>query len=264
MITSTSNATIRSIRSLNNRKYRDELQIGYVEGIRVVRSAIELQSHLIEKIILAPDLLTSASTKQVIQKAQKDDISIIEVSKQVFQKISKRDGPQGIAAIVRQNWTTLEDIIPENNSLWVALASSGNPGNIGTILRTLDAVGGSGIILLGPSADPWDPTSIRASTGAIFNCTLIRSNWSKLKKWAQFNNFSLIGATDEATANYRTIEYPNNTILVMGSEQSGLDIAQKKECSNLVSLPMIGSVDSLNLSVACSIILYEIMSQQMP
>ena len=76
MITSTSNATIRSIRSLNNRKYRDELQIGYVEGIRVVRSAIELQSHLIEKIILAPDLLTSASTKQVIQKAQKDDISI--------------------------------------------------------------------------------------------------------------------------------------------------------------------------------------------
>ena len=262
MITSTSNSTIRTIRSLSIRNQRDTLLMAYVEGIRVVRSAIELKPHLIEKIILAPDLLTSTDTKQVIRNAQQEEIPIIEVSKQIFQKISKRDGPQGIAAVVKQDWRSLKEIIPENNSLWVALTSSGNPGNIGTILRTIDAVGAAGIILLGPSADPWDPTSIRASTGAIFNCTLIRSNWLELKEWAAATNFSLIGATDEARDNYQNFNYPNNTVLVMGSEQLGLSITQKKECSNLVAVPMVGSVDSLNLSVACSIILYEIMSQQ--
>tara|TARA_B100000029_G_scaffold510093_2_gene600817 strand:- start:2475 stop:3266 length:792 start_codon:yes stop_codon:yes gene_type:complete len=261
MITSTANSTIRIIRSLSVRKQRDLLQMAYVEGIRVVRSVIELKPHLIENIILSSDLLTSTDTKRVIQQAQKNNIAIIEVSKQIFQKISKRDGPQGIAAVVRQDWRSLEDIIPEDNLLWVALTSSGNPGNIGTILRTIDAVGGSGLILLGPSADPWDPTSIRASTGAIFNSTLIRSNWLEFKNWASQNNYHLIGATDEAKVNYRKINYPNKTVLVMGSEQFGLDISQKKDCSELVSIPMIGSVDSLNLSIACSVILYEIMGQ---
>jgi len=263
MITSTSNATIRNIRLLKNRKQRDEFQMAYIEGIRVVRSAIDLQPHLIKNLIFAPELLTSSSTKQVIINAQKQGLPIIEVSKQVFHKISNRDGPQGIAAVVRQNWISLEDALLVNNSIWVALTASGNPGNIGTILRTIDAIGGTGMILLGSSADPWDLTSVRASTGAIFNCQLIRSNWRELKIWATEKNISLIGATDEANNNYRTVEYPNNTILVMGSEQFGLDPLQKKECEKLVSLPMIGSVDSLNLSIACSVILYEIMSQQM-
>jgi RNA methyltransferase, TrmH family len=261
MITSTGNERVRAIRGLRRRKDRDERGLAYVEGIRAVLGAIEAGAD-IALLVVAPDQLTSDRALQALATAEATGIERLDVSQKVFESISDRDGPQGLGAVIRQRWRSLRSVELEDGDRWIALTAVQDPGNLGTVLRTADATGAIGVILLEAGADPWDRTAMRASTGAVFTRQLVRSDWASFAEWAREAGATVVGATDDAETSYRDADYGMRTVLLMGSEREGLNADQKAFCDQLVAIPMRGSVDSLNLGVAASLVLYELMHQR--
>lgn len=259
MITSTSNPHIKDIRHLRDRKYRKKCGLFYVEGIRLVTEAVNQKDNL-QEIIYSFDLSRSQHSEDLIQNARNENISITEVSDEVFRSLSNKDGPQGLAAVVKQRWTELK---PEEKlcGVWTALYEIADPGNLGTILRTSDGTGGKGIILIGDSTDPFDPTSVRASMGAIFTQNIIKTNMDSFLSWEATSNCQVIGTSDHVKMDYKEFKYSSNTLLLMGSERQGIPSELEEICTEVVSIPMKGKCDSLNLAVATSIMLYEIFEQ---
>jgi TrmH family RNA methyltransferase len=190
------------------------------------------------------------------------NISVLELEASVFTWLSQKEHPQGIAAVCQQRWQSLEELVPTPGNLVVALDSVADPGNLGTILRTLDAVCGKGIILLDQSTDPYDPGAMRASMGALFNLELVRASLSEFIAWKKLHALKVIGTSDAAADDYFGYAYPDAMVLLMGSERKGLTPAHLKICDGVVSIPMSGSADSLNLAVATAVVLYEIFNQR--
>jgi len=257
MITSSSNPHIKDIRHLREKKSRLVSGLAYIEGIRIVYEAV-LQNAKIVEIVHSPELAKSETVNEVLAKAIPLGIIVTEVSKTVFEYLSSKDGPQGVAAIIRQDWSQLEDI-EEQTGLWVALYEVADPGNLGTIVRSCDAVGAAGIILIDNSADPYDPSALRASMGGIFSVNTIKCASGKFINWVKQAKIHVVGTSDKAFEDYRSIHYPENMVLLMGSERQGIPVELQKICQKMVSIPMKGNCDSLNLSVATSLVLYEIM-----
>ena len=260
MISSVSNPQIKRIRSLLQRKAREDSGVFFVEGIRLVAEAVQLQSP-IETLIVAPDLLSSLFAKGIVAQAIQADIPILEVTPAVFETFSLKEGPQGLAAIVRQKWETLEQVVPGRELGWVALEEVRNPGNLGAILRTCDAVGCAGVLLLGPTTDPYDPAAVRSGMGATFSQRLIRTDVETLIHWKQRHQLTVIGASDSAPTDYQAVSYPAPVVVFLGAEQQGLSTASRGVCDTVVRIPMIGRSDSLNLAVATGVLLYEVFNQ---
>lgn len=260
VITSPANAQIKLIRKLRDRKFRNETGLFFIEGIRSVIEAIQ-QPDLLEQLIIAPEILDNSKAIEETQKAKQRGISVLEVSTDVFRSLSEKDGPQGLAAVGRQAWLDLQQWQEPITGIWIALYEVADPGNLGTIIRTLDGMGGQGVILLDRCTDPYDPSAIRASMGTLFNKQILKSSLSEFINWKKSREIKLVGAVDSATRKYNEYVYPNDLLLVMGSEREGIPDELKKECDELVSIPMLGKADSLNLGVASSILLYEIAKQ---
>ncbi len=258
MIASTANERIKRIRALRLRKERDRTGLAYVEGIRTVAEAVQLDTPL-EALIVAPELLRSEFAHGLIEEARSRGVEIIEVSDQVFHSLSKREGPQGLGALLRQRWTKLGDVQIAPGERWVALEETADAGNLGTILRTCDASGAEGVILLDHTTDPYDPVAMRASTGAIFTRRVVRASWEDFLAWGRREQATLIGTSDRATDDYRTCDYGERTVLVMGSERAGLTDERQADCTRTVRIPMMGRIDSLNLAVATALVLYEVL-----
>jgi TrmH family RNA methyltransferase len=257
MITSTANPTIKQIRKLAERKERQQTGLFYVEGLRIVGEAFD-RGWKIHQMIVSPELLSSLFGQQLAQKFQSNGGSVLEVSAEVFRSISSKDGPQGIGAVVEQHWSQLEQVAPQENQLWVALDSIQDPGNLGAILRTLDAVGGQGVILLDQSTDPYDPSAVRGSMGAVFALELVKTSFTRFAEWKRYQQIPMIGSSDKAASDYHYASYPTRFILLMGSERQGLQEHHLALCDQVVRIPMLGRSDSLNLAVATAILLYEV------
>jgi TrmH family RNA methyltransferase len=260
LISSTSNQRIKFIRSLHHRQEREQTELFFVEGIRIVAEAIQTGA-TVETIISAPSLLKSQFAQGLIQAQQERGIIHLEVTADVFKSLSAKDGPQGIAAVLRQHWEPLEQLRLAADTLWIALDAAQDPGNIGTILRTSDAVGATGILLLGLCADPYDPAALRASMGAIFSQRLVKASFDEFALWKHHYQYTVVGTSGAATSDYRQARYQRPLVLLMGSERQGLAPEQQAICDLMVKIPMIGRSDSLNLAVATGIVLYEIYSQ---
>jgi RNA methyltransferase, TrmH family len=258
-ITSSSNPEIKFIRSLKLKKARESSGLFYIEGIRLVGEAVRTDQKIIQ-VIVCFDILDSEFGKEIVSKIIDSGITIISVTKTVFESISLKEGPQGIAAVIEEKWDVLADIL-EMKGLWVALDSVQDPGNLGSILRSADAVGAKGILLLDDSTDPYHPTSVRASMGGVFTQKIIKSYLGEFSEWKKASSYTVIGSRCDSGLNYRRYNYPQNMILLMGSEQKGLSQSHFEICDEYVTIPMIGTVDSLNLSNAASILLFEILSQ---
>ena len=261
MITSKSNQAIKQYRKLLDRKERQQTGLALVEGVRIVIEAVS-QGMDIDCLIVAPDLLTSPAGKEAVFQMEETGVTVIVVSAPVFQTLAQKDGPQGIAAVIRQRWETLDRLTLTPGALWVALDSVQDPGNLGTILRTLDAVGGAGVILLDHSTDPYSPTALRASMGAAFSQKLVKTTTSQFVEWKQNRDITVIGTSGDSNRDYHLIEYPDPLVVLMGSERQGLKPEQMEICDSLVRIPMIGQSDSLNLSVATAVVLYEVFNQR--
>lgn len=261
MITSRNNPMIKEIRSLQQRKGRERRGLFFAEGIRIIAEAVELGAE-IELGVVAAELLDSSFAAGLVEIMRTRGIPILEVSGDIFASLSRKDGPQGIGAIIRQRWETLADVELGAGLGWIALHEVQDPGNLGTILRTADAVGGSGVILVGPATDPYDPAALRASMGAIFSQRLVRATPQQLLDWKQAYGYPLVGTSDAATADYHRVGYPVPLVLFMGSERQGLTPDELAACDLMVRIPQVGRSDSLNLAVATGVVLYEIFNQQ--
>lgn len=261
MITSAANPHIKTIRKLNDRKEREQTGLFLTEGLRVVGQALESDFEIIE-LIYCPDLLISEYGCKLVQHCQEKpgrSIQLTEVSPEVFISIARKDKPQGIAAVAAQKWTNLTEFISLTAGTLVALEAVQNPGNLGTVLRTCDAVGAKALILLDNSTDPYDPAAVKASMGSIFTIPIVRANFDELQAFLANNtHIQAIGTSDKAANDYHDFDYPNPLVLMMGSEREGLSFNYAQLCKEQVAIPMRGACDSLNLSVATGILLYQI------
>jgi TrmH family RNA methyltransferase len=261
MITSTSNPTIKLARSLREKKTRLESGLFFIEGLRIVTEACQQRSR-VETILYSPELLVSDWGKHLIQEQGKLGVHLLECDEKVFRSLSSKEGPQGLSAIVHQNLTPIEKLMMKDGNLYVALDSVQDPGNLGTILRTADAAGANGVILLDQSTDPYDPTAVRASMGAIFDQVLVKASLEMFGDWKKKYRVSMIGTSGTATMDYHEFAFPSTLILLMGSEKKGLRKVHYELCDNVVKIPMLGKSDSLNIAVATAVVLYEIFNQQ--
>ena len=170
--------------------------------------------------------------------------------------------PQGLGAVVRQHWTPLERIRASNAPCWVMLETMRSSGNLGTILRTSEATGGSGLILLGDAIDPYDPATVRATMGAQFGQRFVRTSADELRSWQGRRHFSLVGTAPAATIDYQEVDLRGPTMLLLGDERKGLSRELQSLCDEVVRIPMVGGTDSLNVSVAAGVLLYEVFNQR--
>lgn len=260
MITSFSNPTVKFIRKLDQKKFRQESGVFFIEGLRTVGEAIQTGAP-IKTLVISPELLVSDFGKSLLNNNAVGAIERIELSSEIYKKIAHKEGPQGIGAIIHQNWSALDDVQVNPGDIWVALDAISDPGNLGTIMRTTEAIQGRGIILLENSTDPHDPSAVKASMGAIFSLVLIQASWEHLSDWRDKNKLSLVGTSDRALADYQGIAYQRPLILLMGSERHGLSPEMMAACDLTVRIPMAGRSDSLNLAVATALMLYEIYNQ---
>ena len=261
LIASARNARIMQVRKLAARKERNRSGLFFAEGIRLVAEAVRSGSE-VASLIVAPELLTSDFARDLLDWPVCRDLPRLEVTAAVMQRLASRQHPQGLAAVVRQRWHALAAVRPGNELCWVALDAPQDPGNVGTILRTLDAVGGAGLILLGDATDPYHPAAVRASMGAIYTQRLVRTTFAALCAWTQGRGYRLVGTAVTATRDYDAVSYAAPLVLLMGSEREGLSADQAAACDDLLRVPMVGRVDSLNLAVATGVVLYEVFRQR--
>lgn len=261
MITSPNNPAVKQIRALRQRKMRAETGLFFIEGIRLIGEAVQTGA-AITTLVVAPELLTSPFAQELVRTQARNGVNCLEVTAQVFQSLSAREGPQGLAAVVRQRWEDLAQIRLGSELAWVALDAVQDPGNLGTILRTGDAVGCAGVILLDQTTDPYDPAALRASMGAIFAQRLARASFATFADWKRRHGYVVVGAAGAAPRDYQAVAYAPPLVLLMGSEREGLSAEQQTICDLTVSLPMVGRSDSLNLAVATGVLLYEVFNQR--
>ena len=250
MITSRANPLIKMARGLRQSRARHETGLFLVEGLQPVGAAIEADWE-IEALLYVPRLLGSKFADGLLARYRG---RLEEVSETVLESVAEKEHPQGIVAIARQRHTTLASTAP--GRLGAALVSAQDPGNVGTILRTLEAAGGPVLYLLDGGVDPYHPTAIRAAMGATFAITVIEAQMEEFLAWRKTHGVHLIGTSARAERDYREVKPRQPWILLLGNEQKGLSDIQRQACDVVVSLPMRGRASSLNLAVAAGILLF--------
>lgn len=262
LITSLSNPLIKQARSLRHKKARHESNLFLVEGIHHVGEAMEAGWD-VQSILYAPDLLISKFAKDLISAHSSGSQP---VSAHVMESLTGKENPQGIIAIVGQKEIRFSEL--QSPKISVALVSPQDPGNVGTILRTLDAINGDALFLLdsqkgtGDSVELYHPTVVRASMGTIFWKPVIQSSFEDFIQWARKGEYQLIGTSARGDVNYQTLIPKPPWILVLGNEQKGLSPKQMNLCDVTISMPMKGRVSSLNLAVAASVLLYQFADKE--
>lgn len=252
MISSTKNPLIKRIRRLKQKKYRLSEGAFFVEGLRVVAAALEMGAQ-VEQIVWCDRLLVSDFGRSLPSQAPSS-----ELSESIFRTISERDQPVGIGAIISIRYSAFGELAVGQNSVFVALYEISDPGNLGTIIRTVDAAGADGVILVGHTVDPFHPNAVKASMGAVFNVAIVESSAENLLTWANENEIMIVATSAQGSADYRAIIYPKPALLFMGSERQGLPANIMQKADQTVAIPMRGTASSLNLAVATGILLYTI------
>jgi RNA methyltransferase, TrmH family len=248
-ITSLSNPLVKHARSLHQRKSRSETGLFLVEGIHHVGEVVEAGWE-VESVLYAPELLTSSFARDLLSRLK---IPPQPVSVPVMESLADKENPQGIVAVVRQRQFSLAEV---KSRRAVALVSPQDPGNVGTILRTMDAVGADTLFLLNGGVELYHPTAVRASMGTLFWIPVIQTGFAEFAAWTHKGNHQLVGTSSKADADYQTFVPRDPWVLVMGNEQKGLSPDQTAACDVTISLPMQGRVSSLNLAVATGVFLY--------
>ena len=257
-VTSLTNATIKDIRALHMRKAREASGLFLAEGLKIVIDALDLG--------IAPRILVygkDSARHTLIERAIAETLAaqgdVLEVTHEILEKISRKDNPQMVVAVFAQAVRSLHDIDPRTSPVWVALEQVRDPGNLGTIIRTADAAGIGGVILVGDCVDPFGVECVRATMGSVFAVPVVRcTREAFLADRARWTG-SVVGTLLSATHNHRTVDYRRPTLILMGTEQSGLTPEIAAACDTNVKIPMRGRADSLNLSVATGIMIYAAM-----
>lgn len=258
MITSPQNPLAKRIRKLQRKKYRQREGAFYVEGIRVVLTALE-QGAPVETIVYAPELLTSDVALEALAEQESQGVRVASVSADVFASFSDRDNPYGLGAIVQVRLQSLWDMRAGTQDVFVVADSVSDPGNLGTMVRTLDGVGAAGLILVGQGTDPFHPTAVKASMGALFSLPVAEEEeMETVWRWCREQQLYTIATSAGARESFWDAHYGFPALVLMGSEGEGLTADVLAQADVAVTIPMRGTSSSLNLAVATGIILYEL------
>ncbi|WP_072385052.1 RNA methyltransferase [Hyphomicrobium sp. CS1BSMeth3] len=258
VITSLTNDRVKLIRSLDMRKARRETGLFVAEGASVLMTARE-NGWRPQILAHGAEARESRAHRELIDWALREGTEGLEVSHAVLEKLAAKENPQNLMGVFEQRWAAL----PETKSLaksalWVALDEIRDPGNLGTIIRTVDAVGADGVILVGNCCDPYQREAVRATMGSLFAVPLVKVERAAFVHWAKTWPGDRIGTHLDATADFRDGGYKGPTLLLMGREGPGMSDEVAAVCNRLVKIPMAGRLDSLNLAVATALMLYEV------
>jgi TrmH family RNA methyltransferase len=258
-ITGFSNPLVKRVRSLREKKYRKQEGLFLAEGLRILTEAHE-QGVLPEMLFHAgSDHLLAQNLIAAMEAAGGD---IIETTPDILAKISGKDNPQAVVGIYRDRLTPLDAIDRNKADIWIVAQSLRDPGNLGTILRTGDAVGAGGLILIDDCVDPFSVEAVRASMGALFTQQIVIAVWSDFVEWLRKGKGQLVGTSLNHSTHYQKVQYESPTFLLVGNEAQGLPLAYEQECDVLVKVPMMGKADSLNVAVATAVMAYEVLNQR--
>jgi len=253
-ITSASNPQIKTLKSLHAKKGRAETGLFLAEGARLAVEAADLGVWP-EILVFSPAAMTRDQVRALIGEAEQRRVRTIETSETVLAQISKRDNPQTVIGAYRQRMATLDDM---DGATIVALEGVRDPGNLGTILRTADSTGASGVVLIGESCDPFSVEAVRASMGSLFAMKLTRASFDELVQYKKARGAEMFGLSLKGGPLDPGTPAPAKAIVLMGNEQSGLPDYMEAACDHLVKLPMRGRADSLNLAIATGVMLYDL------
>ena len=258
LITSPANPHVKEIRKLRDKKEQKRTGLFYMEGLRIIGEAFDKGAG-IETLVVCPDLLKTDFGLELWKRGQDLGLDILEVSRPVFESIAVKENPQGLAAAAKARFFSLEDL-DVSHGIIVALTEVADPGNLGTIIRTADAVDCQGVILIGDCTSPYDIGSIRGTMGAIFSTKIVKTDLENFLSWKRKNGLQLVGTSDKAASDYADIGYRDPVILLMGSERAGMSPEEFAACDEIAAIPMLRSSDSLNLAVATGVMLYQIFN----
>lgn len=258
-ITSLTNDRVKAIRALELRKERKETQLFVAEGASIVVTARE-HGHVPQTLVYETGTLRDGGmVADLVGWALGEGVEVLEVSHAVLEKLASRDNPQTLLAVFRQRLAA----VPQPRSIalqttWLALEEIRDPGNLGTIIRTVDAVGAAGIMLVGTCCDPFARECVRATMGSLFAVPLIKMSREDFLAWRSEWPGDVVGLHLDGRVDFRAAKLGGPVLLLMGSEGPGLSESLTRAASQLVKIPMAGRLDSLNLAVATALALYQI------
>jgi TrmH family RNA methyltransferase len=256
MITSTRNPRIVDARKLDQRKHRQEQGRFAVEGLQLLGMALE-GGYTPQEVFFAPDLFTGETAPALLNRLRQSPAQIVEVSADVLRALSERDTPQGIFAAFKLPEIGLESLLLSGDELVIVLDRLRDPGNVGTILRTADAVGAGAVIMLTPGVDVYDPKTVRASMGSLFNLPVIQmEDAAALFEYLTDRGLRIIGADAVRGQLWNQLSWHGGRALVLGSEAQGLSSDLEAFVTDWAALPIYGKADSLNVSVAGGVLMY--------
>lgn len=257
-VTSLANPLVKDIKALALKKFRDQQNAFLAEGLKLVIDALDM-GWTIKTLIFAKSKLGDPRIEQVAARTVAAGGDVLQVSEKVLEAITRRDNPQMVVAVFGQRLVPLKDIRPADGDVWVALDRVRDPGNLGTVIRTVDAVGAKGVILVGDTVDPFSLETVRATMGSLFSVPIAKVSEEAFAAWRKGFKGMVAGTHLKGAVDYRTVEFAGKPVLLlMGNEQQGLPDNLAESCDVLLRIPQAGRADSLNLAVATGVMLFEI------
>ena len=260
-ITAFSNPLVKRVRSLRDKKHRRAEGLFLAEGMRIIAEAEEA-GFLPEMLFFASKGAAHPTAQRLIAKTEAAGGEAIATTPDILSKLSGKDNAQTLIGVYAERLTPLEAIDRASAGIWIVAQALRDPGNLGTILRTGDAVGAGGLILIDECVDPFSVEAVRASMGALFTQAIATARWDAFLGWLRSGPGQLVGTSLNTDRDYQSVRYEAPTFLLVGNEAQGLPPAYEAECDVLVKIPMLGKADSLNAAVATAVMAYEVLNQR--
>jgi TrmH family RNA methyltransferase len=259
-ITGYSNPLVKRVRSLRDKKHRKREGLFLAEGLRIMTEAREAGA-LPEMIFYAAEADPHPLGTALMEAVDAAGGEVIATSADILSKMSGKDNAQTLVGVYADRLTPLDRLDRAQADIWLVAQSLRDPGNLGTILRTGDAVGAGGLILVDDCVDPFSVEAVRASMGALFTQHIVQCRWAEFIGWLRGGPGALIGTSLNTDLDYQQPHYAAPTFLLIGNEARGLPADYEAACDTLVKIPMLGKADSLNAAVAAAVMAYEVRNQ---
>jgi RNA methyltransferase, TrmH family len=259
-ITGFSNPLLKEVRGLREKKLRKRAGLFLAEGLRILTEAREA-GFLPELLFRVKDREVHALEIELETQVLAAGGDVIETSADIMAKLSGKDNAQAVVGVYRDHGTELADIDRNSAPIWLVAQAMRDPGNLGTMLRTGDAVGAGGLILIDDCTDPFSVESVRASMGAVFTQKIVQCRWSEFTSWLREGQGQLVGTSLQTDIDYQAATYSAPCFILTGNEAQGLPDDHEGQCDLLVKMPMHGRADSLNAAVATAVMAYEVLNQ---
>jgi TrmH family RNA methyltransferase len=266
-ITGFSNPTVKHLRSLRDKKHRRRAGQFLVEGLRLLEDA-RASGRLPQTLVMAEGRAPHALLARLEAEVLAAGGEVILTTPEILSKITGKDNAQSVAGVFDEWDTALARLDRSAAPIWLAAQALRDPGNLGTMLRTCDAVGAGGLILIDDCADPFSVEAVRASMGAVFTVALAQARWEDFLPWlrggAEDHGGQLVAASLRDAVPYRGAAYAAPCFILVGNESQGLPEAYEAACDLRVTMPMRGRADSLNAAVAGAVLAYEVLAKLAP